>query len=145
MGGSDRSVSHRRKLAPHPARISEPPQPTATSRQDWAVGAAVAAAAAILYGLTAARDLVLGATPDLMTAAALAGVAHPPGYPLFTMLGHCFTLLPFGSSLPFRLNLMSVACGTGAVLLVYLTALRLTASRLASACAAIALATTPLF
>ena len=87
---------HRPEPIP-PAAPEPPPRPVAPDRGDWAAGATVAAVAAILYGMTAARDLVLGDTPELMTAAATLGVAHPPGYPLFTMLGHLFSLLPFGA------------------------------------------------
>jgi len=104
----------------------------------------VAALAGALYLASAARDIVLGDTPELMTAAIGLGVAHPPGYPLFTMLGHLFSLLPAGP-LPFRVNLLSVVCGTGTVALVYFTALRLSGQRIASACAALVLASTPLF
>ena len=113
-------------------------------RIDVAAGGLVAAVTGILYGLTAARDFVLGDTPELMTAAVTLGVAHPPGYPLFTILGHLFSLLPAGP-VPFRVNLLAVFCGAGTVALVYLTALRLTGSRAASACAALVLAVTPLF
>ena len=34
------------------------------------------------------------------------GIAHPPGYPLLTLLGRVFTLIPFGS-IGFRTNLIS--------------------------------------
>src|ERR1700724_966195 len=71
--------------------------------------AAVFGAAGVLYFLTAARDIVVGDTPELITAAVTFGVAHPPGYPLFSMLGHLFSLLPFGS-IPFRVNLLVVTC-----------------------------------
>ncbi len=45
---------------------------------------------------------------ELSVAAAGLGVAHPTGFPLFTLLGHLFTSLPLGS-IPFRLALLS-AC-----------------------------------
>jgi dolichyl-phosphate-mannose-protein mannosyltransferase len=108
-----------------------------------AVGAAVAAVVGILYFATAARDIVLGDTPELITAAITLGVPHPPGYPLFAMLGHLFSLLPAGP-LPFRVDLLSVVCGAGTALLVYMTALRITGTAAASACAALVLAFTPL-
>jgi hypothetical protein len=119
-------------------------QPVPLHLGDVAVGAVVAALTAILYDLTAARDFVLGDTPELMTVAVTLGVAHPPGYPLFTMLGHLFSLVPVGS-VPLRVNLLAAVCGTGTVLLIYLTALRLSGSRAASACAALVLAVNPLF
>jgi dolichyl-phosphate-mannose-protein mannosyltransferase len=106
--------------------------------------ALVTIAAAVLYFLTAARDIVVGDTPELITAAAVLGVAHPPGYPLFTMLGHAFSLLPFGT-IPFRVNLFSVVCDSLTVGVVYLTAWRLTRSQLASTVGALLLVITPAF
>src|SRR5438046_10589545 len=87
----------------------------------WLGAVAVTIAAGILYFLTAARDIVVGDTPELITAAATLGVAHPPGYPLFTMLGHLFSLLPFGS-IPFRLNLVSLVCYSLACGVIYVIA-----------------------
>src|SRR2546423_1839192 len=110
----------------------------------WIGAVAVAAAAGILYFLTAAREIIVGDSPELITAAATLGVAHPPGYPLFTMLGHLFSMVPLGS-IPFRVNLLSVVCDAFTVGLIYLTAWRLTKSQLASAVAGLLLATTPTF
>jgi len=137
----------RRRAAPPPARPAEPkplPKTAPLDRLDWVLGAAVAAVTAMVYVLTAARDIVLGDTPELTTAAIGLGVAHPPGYPLFTMLGHLFSLWPAGP-LPFRVNLLSALCGAGAVALVYLTALRVSGHRTASACASLVLAFSPLY
>src|ERR1700746_1795048 len=106
--------------------------------------AAVFVAASVLYSLPAARDIVGGDTPELITAAATLGVAHPSGYPLFTMLGHLLSLLPFGS-IPFRVNLLSVVCDALAVGVVYLSAFRLIRSQLAGAVAALLLAVHPTF
>src|SRR5947199_8625057 len=98
----------------------------------WLAAAIVTLVAGALYFLTAARDIVVGDTPELITAAVTLGVAHPPGYPLFTMLGHLFSVLPFGS-IPFRVNLLSVFCDSIAVGIVYLSAAHLVRSRTAAA------------
>src|SRR5215467_4706692 len=87
------------------------PRPSGFDRADYIAGGIVAAAVAMLYVMTAARDLVFGDTPELVTAAITLGIPHPPGYPLFTMLGHLFSLLPAGA-LPFRVHLLAVFCGT---------------------------------
>src|SRR2546423_15343833 len=104
----------------------------------WVGAIAVAAAAGILYFLTAARDIVVGDSPELITAAVTLGVAHAPGYPLFTMLGHLFSLVPLGS-IPFRVKLLSVVCDALTIGAVYLRAFRLTRSRLAAAVATVLL------
>jgi hypothetical protein len=62
--------------------------------RDWLttfVGALVSLAVFILYYLTAARDLIAGDRPELLIAAKTRGVAHAPGYPLLTILGHMFS------------------------------------------------------
>src|SRR5947207_8208819 len=94
-----------------------------------ACATAVSIFAGVLYFLTAARDIVVGDSPELTMAAVSLGVPHPPGYPLFTMFGHLFSLLPFGA-IPFRVNLFSVVCDALAVGVIYLAALRLTKSQL---------------
>ena len=109
-----------------------------------ALAVAIVLTPGIVYVLTTARDIVVGDSPEFVGAAVTFGVAHPPGYPLLTLLGHLFSLLPVGP-LPFRVNLVSAACHAAAVGLVYLTALRLSRSHAASAVAAIALAFNALF
>lgn len=48
-------------------------------------------------------------------AAYFNGIAHPPGYPLYTLVGHLMSMLPV-SSVAFRIHLLSgvfasLACG----------------------------------
>src|SRR6267378_4570059 len=115
-----------------------------TNSKPWVGAVLVTAAAAVLYFVTAARDIVVGDSPELITAAVTLGVAHAPGYPLFTMLGHLFSLVPFGS-LPFRVNLLSVTSDAITIGVVYFSAFRLTRSQLAAAVAALLLAVNPTF
>lgn len=60
----------------------------------------------ILYLFTLAPTVTFEDSGELITAAFNLGVPHPPGYPLFTLLGRIFTFLPFGT-IAYRLNLMS--------------------------------------
>jgi hypothetical protein len=126
--------------AAHPADVP-PPVPRGAA---LSCGVLVTLACLLLYVRTAARDIVVGDTPELMTVAVTFGVAHPSGYPLLTLLGHLFSLLPFGA-VAFRVNLMSAVCGAGTVALAYLTAYWLTRSWPAAALAALALGLNPLF
>ena len=136
------------KSNPSPNRpndgVSNMPIVAAPNIKTWVGAAIVVAAAGLLYFLTVARDLIVGDAPELITAAAVLGVPHPPGYPLFTMLGHAFSLLPWGS-IPFRVNLLSVVCDSFTVGIIYLIAVRLVRSRLAGAVAAFILAINPTF
>ncbi len=74
----------------------------------------------------------------------LPGVAHPTGYPLYTLLGKAFTLLPWGD-VAFRVNLLSALMGALAVALTFLLARRLTRRRLPALVGAGALAVSPVF
>ncbi len=71
------------------------------------------------------------------------GIAHPSGYPLYTLLGKLFTLL-----LPFRdpagrANLLSALCAAAAVGVLYLTARRVAGNRAAALTAAALFAIVP--
>ncbi len=50
-----------------------------------------------LYGLTLAPTVTLVDSGELIAAARVLGVAHPPGFPLYTLLAHLFTLVPIGN------------------------------------------------
>ena len=86
----------------------------ATWRATALVGVASGALALGVYVATLSPTLPPGDSGDLITAAATLGLAHPPGYPLFVILGHLFTLLPIGSP-AYRVNLMSAVCDAIAV------------------------------
>ncbi len=51
----------------------------------------------VLYVLTMPRTVVLEDDGLFLMAGAHLGVAHPPGYPLFTLIVYLFTQFPFGS------------------------------------------------
>src|SRR5208337_4467782 len=46
-------------------------------------------------------------SPETITSAYTLGISHPPGYPLFTLAGKVFSLLPVGSP-AFRVNLFAI-------------------------------------
>jgi hypothetical protein len=99
----------------------------------------------VLYAALAARDIAFGDGPELTAAAITNGVAHPPGYPLWIVLGHVAASLPLGL-LPFRVNLTACAYHAVAVALVYLSAYMLTRQQLSALFAAVVLgAGAPLF
>ena len=68
----------------------------------------------IAYALMAAPGVEWMDSGELTTAAYTLGGAHPPGHPLYVLLGKIATLLPFGE-VAFRMNLLSAACMAGAV------------------------------
>jgi len=48
------------------------------------------------------------------------GVPHPPGSPLFLIIGRVFSMIPFSPDIAFRVNLISVFVSALAVMLLYL-------------------------
>jgi hypothetical protein len=72
------------------------------------------------------------------------GIAHPPGYPLFTLVGHLFSLLPFGS-VAYRVHLASALFGALSCALLWLCARQLSFGRLPAHVAAFALGLSPAF
>lgn len=72
----------------------------------------------IVYLLTLAPTVYWGDSGELITVAYTLGIAHPSGYPTYTLLGHLFTYIPFGS-IAWRVNLMSAVFASLAVMLLY--------------------------
>lgn len=97
-----------------------------------------------LYLLSMPKSVVLEDDGAFILAAWFNGVAHPPGYPLFTLIGHLFTQLPWGS-VAARVHAVSALFGALTCALLYLLALRLVASRVAAMAAAAGLAGSALF
>lgn len=77
---------------------------------------ALLAAAAWLYLGTMAPSIAVGDAGELALAAHSVGIPHPPGYPLYTLLGRLASLLPFQPP-AVRLNGLSVACALAALAL----------------------------
>ena len=78
------------------AEIVIPEAPTSRWLERLTLAAAVIGPLA-LYALTTAHTVVLEDDGLFLMAAASFGVAHPPGYPLYTLICHLFMQLPFAS------------------------------------------------
>jgi 4-amino-4-deoxy-L-arabinose transferase-like glycosyltransferase len=111
---------------------------------DWLQALAIAAALFALYAASAPRSVGLEDDALFVLSAYFRGIEHPPGYPLFTLIGHLFSQLPFGS-VAYRVHLASALFGalTGAA--AYLCARSLIPGRLPALLAAVALGVSPVF
>src|SRR2546423_3893330 len=78
--------------APTPAA-----NPLASVRVRLICAAFVFVAAMTLYISTLAPTVTLVDSGELILAAHSLGVAHPPGFPLWVMLAHLVSLVPFGT------------------------------------------------
>lgn len=84
----------------------------------WLLPLSLLSAILCLYGVTLQRSVPGGDSGELIVEAFQLGLPHPPGYPLYALLGHAFSHLPIGS-IATRLNALSALCGGLAVISVY--------------------------
>jgi len=107
----------------------EPPPPRPTSmhwtRNEFAILVSAVLSYTLVYWWTMWPSIGGGDSGELIASAYTLGIVHPPGYPLFTMMAHLFTYLPYGT-VGWRVNLFSLVCGVTAMILLFL-ALRILA------------------
>src|SRR5688500_16568466 len=72
----------------------------------------------ILYFVTCSPTINFTDSGELATVAWTGGIAHPPGYPLYTLFGIAFIHLPFGEP-AWRMSMISALFGAAAVSLFY--------------------------
>lgn len=83
-------------------------------RPAYIAGLAAFLGSLVVYLASLAPSLPLGHdSGEFITAAAVLGIPHPPGYPLYPILGHLFSYLPL-ADIALRLNLMSALLVAGA-------------------------------
>jgi hypothetical protein len=76
------------------------------ARASWLPDLILLVGALVLYIHTLAPTVLPADSGEFQYVSALLGIAHPPGYPLYTLLGKLFTLLPVGA-IAYRVNLLS--------------------------------------
>lgn len=114
------------------------------ARVDWLQAGAVATVLFVAYALTAPRTVGTEDDGLFVLSSYFLGVEHPPGYPLFTLIGHLFTYLPFGS-VAYRVHLVSGLFGALTCAALWLCARALIPGRLPAYLAALALGVSPVF
>jgi len=77
----------------------------------------------VLYVRTLAPTVTSEDSGELITAAYTLGIAHPPGYPLWCILGKLSSLIPLGN-VAWRVSLLSAVLGAASVGLLALIAYR---------------------
>ena len=74
----------------------------------------------IVYLLTVSHSVAAFDCGELAAVQTTLGIAHPPGYPLFTMLGYLFVHIPLGLTKIYQLNILcSVWCAAAVTLFTY--------------------------
>ncbi|MFH1681442.1 MAG: DUF2723 domain-containing protein [Candidatus Eisenbacteria bacterium] len=94
----------------------------AGTRADRAVGLLVFACALGAYAVTLSPSVSFWDSGEFIAASTILAVPHPPGTPLYVLIGRVFSLVP-GLPVPVRVNLLSAIPGAFAALFLYLTLL----------------------
>jgi hypothetical protein len=89
------------------------------------VAGAVFAISAVQFFLTAQPTVSFWDPGELSAAAYMLQVPHPPGGPLFSLVGRFFYMMPIPGDPGFRMNAVSVVSSAFTVLFLYLIAVRL--------------------
>lgn len=95
-----------------------------------------------VYLTTLCPTIYLGDSGELAAAAFSLGIPHNSGYPLYTLIGKCFCLIPLGN-IGFRVNLMSAFFAVLTVWLVFTLIHKMTSSILSAFSGALVLGFTP--
>lgn len=109
------------------------------TRQEWLHWLFVFAVTFAVYCWSTPRSVVFEDDGLFIMASWFNGIAHPPGYPLFTLVGHLATLVPVGS-VAFRVHLASGLFGALSAVVMYQVALTLFSRRVYAWTAALCLA-----
>ena len=115
-------------------------------RKGFLPGAVIFFGALALYGRTLAPSVatIFDDSLEFQLVCPTLGIAHPTGYPLYTLLGKFFTLIPIGDA-AYRVNLMSAFFAALTVAVTYLIARMLTDHHFSAFLAPLAIAVSPVF
>ena len=100
-------------------------------KQDLVIGIILFLVVLSIYIYTLCPTVYLEDSGELVAVAQSLGIAHPPGFPLFALLGKLFTFLPI-SSIAWRVNLMSAVFSAASLAILYLTLRKLRINQLIS-------------
>jgi hypothetical protein len=100
---------------------------------------------ALLYFLTLAPGLLPADNGEFQLVGATLGVAHPPGFPLYTLLSKLMTWLPIAASAAYKINLLSLITSVATLGILYLSVYSLTRQQFPAITAVLALGTATTF
>ena len=83
-----------------------------------------------LYAATLPPSILPGDSGELIAASHTLSIAHPPGYPLYMMLGKVFASVAAWGSVAYRYNLLSAILASVTAAIFYLLLLEIGTRRL---------------
>jgi hypothetical protein len=79
----------------------------------------------IVYMMTVARTVVFWDVGEFIAASYLLQVPHPPGSPLFLLVGRVVSMIPFHPDIAFRVHTISAIASALGVMFLYLVSVKL--------------------
>jgi hypothetical protein len=79
----------------------------------------------VVYFLTMADTVPYWDSGEFIATSFILGVPHPPGSPLYLIIGRVFSMIPFNPDIAFRINLISPVVSALAVMYLYLSTVKL--------------------
>jgi hypothetical protein len=90
-------------------------------RPSYLAAAIVGVVVFILYIITLAPSTAMWDTSEYIAAAYTLGMPHPPGNPLFVLIGRVFAILPIAPNVAARINILAALCSAAAAGMWFLT------------------------
>ena len=89
------------------------------------VASIVLAISFIVYLLTMAPTVSYWDCGEFIATSYILGVPHPPGSPLYLLIGRIFSMIPTNPDIAFRVNIISPIVSALACMLLYLTIVKI--------------------
>ena len=90
--------------------MTTPAQADLDYRPSYSAAAIAAALIFLLYLITLSPSTAMWDTSEYIAAAFTFGLPHPPGNPLFVLLGRVFSILPIAPNVAMRINILAALC-----------------------------------
>ncbi len=92
-------------------------------REEHYIAGALFLVTFFVYRITVAVTVSFWDCGEFIACSNLLAVPHPPGAPLYLLIGRIFSMIPFASSIAFRVNIISVLTSCGTIVLLYMSIL----------------------
>ena len=89
-------------------------------RPSYLAAAAAGFAVLCLYLVTLSPSTAMWDTSEYIAAAYTLGLPHPPGNPLFVLLGRVFAVLPIAPTVAMRINVLAAVCSAASAAMWFL-------------------------
>ncbi|MEJ2627018.1 MAG: DUF2723 domain-containing protein [bacterium] len=94
-------------------------------RLEFMIGSIIFLFSFLIYYLTAAPTTSFWDCGEFIACSYTLSVMHPPGAPLFNLLGRLFSIIPWAEDIGLRVNIISVLVSAATVLLTFLVIIQL--------------------